>query len=88
MTAMIETMQPRSRRAVPTVDIAGTDWPVYKLQAVAAAVLAAVLSLAVFTSMQTAAWVSGVVLISTWWIGRYRAASGMGADGSNPAGIS
>ncbi|MGV9672215.1 hypothetical protein ACWDPV_16745 [Gordonia sp. NPDC003504] len=88
MTAMIETMQPRTRGAVPTIDIAGTDWPVYKVQAVAAAVLAVVLSLAVFTSMQTAAWVSGVVLVSTWWIGRYRAARGMGADGSNPAGIS
>lgn len=88
MTAMIETDETARRQAFPTVAVAGVAWPTYKIRAVLAAVVAAVASLAMAGSLEITAWVGAVVLLVTWWGGRYRAGKAATDPASNPAGIS
>ncbi|MGB3769510.1 MAG: hypothetical protein WBF79_04870 [Rhodococcus sp. (in: high G+C Gram-positive bacteria)] len=54
------------RGAVRSVDVAGTDWPLYKIESLAAAlVLFAVLAATV--TMQTAVLTSAAVAVTLWW---------------------
>ncbi|WP_067829357.1 hypothetical protein [Nocardia inohanensis] len=63
--------RPRSRAA--TVDIAGTPWPVYKLEALAAGLVAA-LTLALITgSPQIAVLAAATIAAARWLIGFARA---------------
>lgn len=87
MTALIESNPTYRRAAMPTMTVAGVDWPVYKLRAVAVAVVVAVVSLLLFTHEVTA-WLSAVALVLTWWTGRIQAGKAATAAASKPAGIS
>ncbi|MFT4042396.1 MAG: hypothetical protein QM673_04465 [Gordonia sp. (in: high G+C Gram-positive bacteria)] len=72
MTVLTQSYESPGRPArVRTVEVAGILWPLYKLHAVAAALLAALITLSVTRDPQITAWVSGVVLISVWWVERY-----------------
>ncbi|NDK90509.1 hypothetical protein GYA93_13105 [Gordonia desulfuricans] len=88
MTAMIEPTTVVRRSVLPTREIGGVAWPVYKLHAVVAALVVAVVSLAVFTSIEATAWLSGLTLLLVWWGERYRAGKAATASRSHPAGIS
>ncbi|QCB51447.1 hypothetical protein E5720_19825 [Rhodococcus sp. PAMC28707] len=50
-----------------TVDIAGTSWPVYKLEALAVGVLVFLGALALTTSLQLAVLVSACATVLAWW---------------------
>ncbi|WP_137723829.1 hypothetical protein [Prescottella subtropica] len=53
-----------------TVDIAGTAWPLYKLEAVASALVVFVLALAVTQVLQTAVLTAAAVAVAVWWVRR------------------
>lgn len=77
MTAMIETTPAVSPRvATASVDLAGVSWPLYKLQALAVAVVVAVITLVAFASLEVVAWASAITLVVTWWVARHRAVRG------------
>ncbi|MEE2033491.1 hypothetical protein [Rhodococcus chondri] len=66
MTALDSPTRPGPR--VPGVDIAGTSWPLYKLEAM---VLGFVVLAAVFVATgdtQSAVLVAATVTTVTWWI--------------------
>ncbi|MGW0036038.1 hypothetical protein [Gordonia sp. NPDC003376] len=88
MTAMIEPTTVVRGSTLPTRDIAGVAWPVHKLHAVIAALIVAAVSLVVFTSIETTAWLSGLTLLLVWWGERYRVGKAATASRSHPAGIS
>ncbi len=52
------------------VDIAGTAWPVYKLEALAAAAVALVVVYALTTTAQTAVLTAAGVGLVVWWVRR------------------
>ncbi|MFD3509485.1 hypothetical protein [Nocardia sp. NPDC058666] len=58
-----------------TVDIAGTAWPLYKLEALAAALVIAALLLLVVGSAQLAVLVAATVATVRWTVGATRTAS-------------
>ncbi|GAB2654526.1 hypothetical protein ABI214_24830 [Prescottella soli] len=68
MTAVLHGHAPR--RAHVTVDIAGTAWPVYKLEAIAAGVLVFLLILAVTQVLQTAVLTAAGTAVVVWWTRR------------------
>ena len=72
MTTLIATtVSPRETPAPgPTVEIAGVDWPLYKLQAVIVGVLAAVLVAGVTQSGVLTAWTLTITSVVTWWARR------------------
>lgn len=55
------------REVLPSVDVFGVAWPLYKLHAVLAAALATVVILAAGGTGTVAVWVSAVVAIVVWW---------------------
>ncbi|MGV9710167.1 hypothetical protein ACWDTI_05835 [Gordonia sp. NPDC003424] len=67
--ALIESNTARGSSAadIPTVNVAGTQWPVHKAHALAAAVVMAVLVLLVTESGQVAMWASAITMVVTWW---------------------
>ncbi|MYR05240.1 hypothetical protein GTV32_02380 [Gordonia sp. SID5947] len=71
ISALVEVRPHRSRTSARSVTIAGTQWPVYKLHALLAAVIVGVLALAITGSAQTVAWASGVALLTVWWTERF-----------------
>lgn len=52
------------------VDIAGTSWPLYKLEALVVGLLLFIATLAITTSMQTAVLTAAAVTVATWWARR------------------
>lgn len=67
-----------SAAAVPygAVDIAGTPWPLYKLEALVIALLTVLVLGLVTGSAQTAVLAGTAVGVLLWAIGHYRAAHG------------
>lgn len=60
----------RTHPAVDTVDIAGTAWPVYKLEAIAAGLLVFLLILTVTQVLQTAVLTAAGAAVVVWWTRR------------------
>ncbi|AII10066.1 MULTISPECIES: hypothetical protein [Rhodococcus] len=60
------------RRSDParTVDIAGTPWPLYKLEALAVALLVFVTILVVTQTLQAAVLTAAAVAVVVWWARR------------------
>ena len=61
-------------QAPPTVDIAGSRWPVYKLEALAAALLTFVVVALVLGSAQAGVLLGASLATVLWTIGWYRTA--------------
>ena len=66
------TLQPRHRPRTgvgsgPTVTVAGAAWPVYKLVAVIASILTAVMVGAATMDAQLTSWLVVIVAMSSWW---------------------
>ncbi|TSD47820.1 hypothetical protein FFI94_017915 [Rhodococcus sp. KBS0724] len=60
-----------SRRTTDnSVDIAGTLWPLYKLEALAIGLIVFVAILAITTSMQPAVLTAAAAAVVTWWVRR------------------
>ncbi|MFE4502418.1 hypothetical protein ACFRFQ_21415 [Rhodococcus sp. NPDC056743] len=60
-----------SRRATDnSVDIAGTLWPLYKLEALVIGLIVFVAILAITTSMQPAVLTAAAAAVVTWWVRR------------------
>ncbi|REE77157.1 hypothetical protein C8E05_6665 [Rhodococcus wratislaviensis] len=61
------------RRSGParTVDIAGTPWPLYKLEALAVALLVFVTILVVTQTLQAAVLTAAAVAVVVWWARRF-----------------
>ena len=57
-------------RTVATVDIAGTAWPLYKLEAIATALLTFLLVLTVTLTLQTAVLTAAGTAVVVWWVRR------------------
>ncbi|MFD6401393.1 hypothetical protein [Nocardia sp. NPDC060249] len=64
-----------SSAASATVDIAGSAWPVYKLEALVAALVVGALLLLIIGSPQVAVLVAAAVAAVRWTVGATRAAS-------------
>ncbi|RVW09018.1 hypothetical protein EGT67_12700 [Prescottella agglutinans] len=60
----------RMHASAETVDIAGTAWPLYKLEAIAAALAIFVLVLAVTQVLQTAVLTAAGAAVVVWWVRR------------------
>ncbi|PQP25635.1 hypothetical protein [Rhodococcus opacus] len=60
------------RRSSParTVDLAGTEWPLYKLEALAVALLVFVTILVVTQTLQAAVLTAAAVAVVVWWARR------------------
>ncbi|MDJ0393110.1 hypothetical protein QMK17_07170 [Rhodococcus sp. G-MC3] len=58
---------PERQSAVHTVDIAGTAWPVYKVEALALGILVFLGSLALSSSLQLAVLASASSTVVAWW---------------------
>lgn len=69
MTTAALPRHPRRRGGV-TVDLAGTAWPLYKLEAVAAALVVFLVALAVVHVLQTAVLTAAGTGVLVWWIRR------------------
>ncbi|MBJ7291638.1 hypothetical protein [Williamsia sp.] len=70
-TLTATTVSPREARTpAPTIDIAGVDWPLYKLQAVLIGIMAAVLVGALTQSGELTAWTLALGTSAAWWIRR------------------
>ena len=58
--------RPRQSTRVRTVDLAGTEWPLYKLESITVALILFA-ALALTASMQTAVLTSAAVGVTLWW---------------------
>lgn len=67
MTYAIQGTSARPRTQTNTVDIAGTAWPVYKVEALILGALVFVGALALTTSLQVAVLTSAAATVVTWW---------------------
>jgi len=56
------------RERTDGVDIAGTIWPLYKLEALAAGLLTLLVVLVVTTNAQSAVLGTAAVTVVVWWI--------------------
>ncbi|WP_067545730.1 hypothetical protein [Nocardia crassostreae] len=72
MAVVHPTQVERVRSQAPTVDIAGTAWPVYKLEAVAAGLVTALLLALITGSAQTAVLAAATVAALRWITGALR----------------
>lgn len=70
-TAHVETSVDRQR----TVDIAGTAWPLYKLEALAAGLLVLVVTAVIVQAAQTAVLAAAAVTLVVWLVGSTREAT-------------
>ncbi|MFC7447074.1 hypothetical protein [Rhodococcus daqingensis] len=59
---------PRSRGA--SVDLAGTEWPLYKLEALAVSLLVFIALLAITQALQPAVLVAAATAVVVWWARR------------------
>ncbi|GAA1462345.1 hypothetical protein [Williamsia maris] len=70
-TLTATTVSPREARTpAPTVEIAGVDWPLYKLQAVAFGLVVALLVGIVTESAEWTAWTLTIATAAVWWLRR------------------
>ncbi|MFC9554192.1 hypothetical protein ACFTWF_25505 [Rhodococcus sp. NPDC056960] len=53
-----------------TVDLAGTEWPLYKLEALAVALLVFATILVITQTVQTAVLTAAAVAVVVWWARR------------------
>ncbi|MET0200148.1 hypothetical protein CH289_21015 [Rhodococcus sp. RS1C4] len=67
MTYALPSTTPRRRTHVGTVDIAGTAWPVYKVEALVLGALVFLGALAFTTSLQVAVLTGAAATVVTWW---------------------
>lgn len=68
MTSLIEPNPvPATSARLPGVDLAGVRWPVNKLHAVIAGLLAALIAVIVTGSGVTTMWITAAVVLSVWW---------------------
>lgn len=67
MTYAIPSLTARPRTKVNAVDIAGTAWPVYKIEALVLGALVFLGALALTTSLQTSVLASAAATVVTWW---------------------
>ncbi|WP_161896846.1 hypothetical protein [Gordonia spumicola] len=63
------TLNRAAAHAMPTVDVAGVDWPLNKVLAVVGGVLGTVVVVAVGGSVTAAAWTAVVIATVAWWGG-------------------
>ncbi|MEV0250508.1 hypothetical protein AB0H76_28210 [Nocardia sp. NPDC050712] len=63
-----------------TVDIAGSAWPVFKLEALAAGLVAGLILALVLGSLQVAVLVGAAVAAGRWALGSRRSSVPRGAD--------
>lgn len=61
-----------SRTRGAAIDIAGTAWPMYKIEALVAALLVFLTVLVVTQAMQSAVLVAAGVAVVVWWMRRIR----------------
>ncbi|MFI1918848.1 hypothetical protein [Nocardia sp. NPDC020380] len=66
MAVVHPTQAQRTRSRVATVDIAGTAWPVYKLEALAGALVTALLVALIVGSVQAAVLAAATVAALRW----------------------
>ncbi|MET4614441.1 Flp pilus assembly protein TadB [Rhodococcus sp. PvR044] len=70
-TADFATTPHRSARGRGTsVNLAGTEWPLYKLEALAVGLLVFVALLAITQTMQPAVLVAAAATVAVWWARR------------------
>ncbi|MFC9999224.1 hypothetical protein [Nocardia sp. NPDC127526] len=69
MAVVHPTQAKRARARAATVDIAGTAWPVYKLEALAAGLVTALLLALITGSVQTAVLAAATVAALRWIAG-------------------
>jgi Flp pilus assembly protein TadB len=63
----LDTAASRARR-VAGVDLAGTEWPLYKLEALAVGVLVLLALLVITASGQVAVLAAAAATTVTWWV--------------------
>ncbi|MBS9371711.1 hypothetical protein [Rhodococcus sp. B50] len=61
-----------SRERTDGVDIAGTIWPLYKLEALATGILTLLVVLVVTASAQSAVLGAAAVTVLVWWVRRFQ----------------
>lgn len=59
-----------TRRRTTTVELAGTAWPLYKLEAVVTALVIFLLALVVTHVLQTAVLYAAGAAVVVWWVRR------------------
>ncbi|MGF7123821.1 hypothetical protein AB4Z09_15505 [Rhodococcus sp. TAF43] len=69
MTTAAPSRHTRHRSSL-TVDIAGTAWPLYKIEALVAALGVFLLVLAIAQVLQTAVLTAAAVAVVVWWTRR------------------
>ncbi|MGB3371146.1 MAG: hypothetical protein WBA81_11040 [Rhodococcus sp. (in: high G+C Gram-positive bacteria)] len=67
MTHAILSASTRRRASTSTVDIAGTDWPVYKIEALVLGAVVFLGALALTTSLQVAVLAGAASTVVAWW---------------------
>ncbi|MGA9871856.1 MAG: hypothetical protein WBQ44_12040 [Rhodococcus sp. (in: high G+C Gram-positive bacteria)] len=67
MTSTVPSTRAPRRTRLATVDIAGTAWPVYKVEAIVVGVLVFLGVLASTASIQTAVLASAAATVVAWW---------------------
>ncbi|MFC4602121.1 hypothetical protein [Rhodococcus kronopolitis] len=72
MTAADWTTAPHTGapRRAHHVNLAGTDWPLYKLEALVVGLLVFVVTLAVTTALQPAVLLAAGATVTAWWVRR------------------
>ncbi|TQC50396.1 hypothetical protein EEB14_04415 [Rhodococcus sp. WS4] len=72
MTTHDAGMRRDVRRSDPvrTVDLAGTEWPLYKLEALAVALLVFATILVITQTLQAAVLTAAAVAVVVWWARR------------------
>ncbi len=70
MTTVGHTRPHRSAAAAGTVDIAGTAWPLYKLEALGAGLLVFLTVLTVTQTLQPAVLAAAAATVVVWWARR------------------
>lgn len=71
VTTIIESMDTdRPRRVHATIDIAGVAWPAYKVWAVIAAAIAALVAVVLTGSGEITMWACALTLTTVWWAAR------------------
>ncbi|SNT21919.1 hypothetical protein [Rhodococcoides kyotonense] len=67
MTYAIPRIPTRQRSTVHTVDIAGTAWPVYKVEALVLGLIVFVGTLALTMTLQVAVLGAAAATVAAWW---------------------
>lgn len=67
MTYVVRSAPARRRPTAQSVDIAGTAWPVYKVEALAFGIMVFLGALALTSSLQVAVLTSAASTVVTWW---------------------